>query len=46
MGYVVITVLLAMIGSLSLFTGIILHSVRGLLFKQRHQNGADPGARA
>lgn len=32
-GYAMITVLLAMIGMLSVITGVILHSVRGLLFE-------------
>jgi glycosyltransferase involved in cell wall biosynthesis len=44
-GYAMITVLLAIIGILSFFTGIILHSVRGLLLEQRHQKEDQPGAR-
>jgi len=35
-GYAMISVLLAMLGSLSLFVGIILHSMRGLLLDMLH----------
>ena len=32
-GYALITVLLTLVGMLTLFTGIILHSIRGLLLQ-------------
>jgi hypothetical protein len=48
-GYALISIFLCIVGSLSLFTGIMLHSIRGLLIElvqpkvapgQRHKRGA------
>jgi glycosyltransferase involved in cell wall biosynthesis len=38
-GYAMVSVLLSMLGSLSLFVGIILHSMRGLLLELLRSNG-------
>lgn len=38
-GYALISVLLMILGSLSLFTGVLLHSVRGLLLDVRQRRG-------
>jgi hypothetical protein len=45
-GYALISVMLSIIGMFSLFTGIILHSIRALLYELVASRVASPGEEA